>query len=151
MVTSLLFAALAAFNLTVLPAEGRFVVFDDHPDGYTLIDASRIERDGDVARVPVIAITGPAANVGRAFAVYPHEVNCKTRQLRMPRFAIFNEDLSYALEQDAQVPDWQPLKPDAPIAEVFAFVCDGKPLPAGDRDLRALSQTYWRTHNVAAQ
>ena len=151
MLSSLLFAALAAFNLTVLPAEGRFVVFDDHPDGYTVFDASRVERDGDIARVPVIAITGPAANVGRAFALYPQEFDCRNRRTRMLRFAIFNEDLSYAGAQDGSSQDWNPMAPNAPIGEAVAYVCDGKPLPAGEPNLRTLSQTYWQTRNVPAE
>jgi len=145
------FAALAAFNLQALPGEGAFVVFDESGQGLITFDAARIERDGDMRRVPVIALSGPDAGVGRAFALYPYQIDCRNRRFRVERFAIFNEDLSFDQDHPTSEPDWDAVSPNAPIAQVFGQVCEGKNLPTRGTDLRVLSQDYWRARGVEGE
>ena len=138
MLNLLLFLALSA---STPPAEGRWLYIGEDADGMGVIDASRVEREGDRARVLVI-VALPQAIPGEGQLVqYVQEWDCPGRRYRMLDGHAFDRAVSPTVP--IRRPGvWETSPEESPFDRVRGHVCEGRVLPEAGADYRPILERF---------
>lgn len=119
---------LAALSASTPPGEGRWLYIGDDDQGMGVLDASRVERDGDRVAVPVVVAMARIEPREPRLVQFIQEWDCKTRMKRYQGAYGF-DDAIRPVSSAAAPSEWSETGDATPFGRVRAYVCDGQRLP----------------------
>lgn len=140
-----LFLLIAAISALELPSSGRFLVIEDTPDSYMVLDAASMERQGANPTVRIVnAFSTPMMWQGQPVRIvqFVQEFDCRGNRQRRIAAASFTEELEIVQDR-AEVTAWTAPTPHSPGALAFGHACRGTPLPMAGEDLMTVLRSYW--------
>jgi len=132
---------LAALSASTPPADGRWLYIGDDDQGMGVLDASRVERDGDRATVRVVVAMAELEPGESRLVQFIQEWDCKTRLKRYQGAHAFDDAIKPVSSADAPR-EWTSTGDATPFGRVRAYVCDGEPLPEAGTSYPEILRRY---------
>lgn len=137
---------LAAFSAATPPGEGRYLALDEDNEAIGVVDANTVTRDGDRARVMMVAaFASPTASQGEQLWIVQilEEADCAAGKLRHVEYAAFTRDLRLVEHDEGHPSDWDTPPPTTRAERITQYLCAGYSLDDAGPNFLAIAQGYW--------
>ena len=135
---------LAALSAQTPPSEGRFLEIGENDRAHGVLNAGRIERDGDRAKAVIVIAFAEATDDpgGPRVVQFLMEYDCKAGQGRRLEMAAFTDTLAPVDFRDAE-DAWETYDPRTPFGRSQAHVCGGAPLKEAGAAYAPIARAFW--------